>query len=110
MFVAPFRIARGVQNKVLQAFACGLPVISTPMGAEGIRCSDNQSILLAEKSSDFVLQLEKLFQFPDHYTRIANNALQLIHQHYTWESILNPFEKKLSMNQADSFPTSQTDK
>ena len=110
VFVAPFRIARGVQNKVLQAFACGLPVISTPMGAEGIRCSDNQSILLAEKSSDFVLQLEKLFQFPDHYTRIANNALQLIHQHYTWESILNPFEKKLSMNQADSFSTSQTDK
>lgn len=110
VFVAPFRIARGVQNKVLQAFACGLPVISTPMGAEGIRCSDNQSILLAETSSDFILQLEKLFQFPDHYTRIADNALRLIHQHYTWESILNPFEKKLSINQVDSFLTSQMDK
>ena len=110
VFVAPFRIARGVQNKVLQAFACGLPVISTPMGAEGIRCADNQSILLAETSSDFILQLEKLFQFPDHYTRIADNALRLIHQHYTWESILNPFEKKLSINQIDSFLTSQIDK
>ncbi|WP_041713437.1 TIGR03087 family PEP-CTERM/XrtA system glycosyltransferase [Paraglaciecola sp. T6c] len=110
VFVAPFRIARGVQNKVLQAFACGLPVISTPMGAEGIRCTENKDILLAETSSDFILQLEKLFQSPERYARIAENALQLIQQHYTWESILAPFENKLLINQTELISTSQTNK
>ena len=53
-FVAPFRLARGVQNKVLQGFACGLPVISTPMGAEGIDCTNDLDILIASTADEFL--------------------------------------------------------
>ena len=49
IFVAPLRIARGVQNKILQAFSCGLPVISTSMGAEGIDYTDRKNILIADE-------------------------------------------------------------
>jgi len=87
-FVAPFRLARGVQNKVLQAFACGLPVISTPMGAEGIDCIADESILIANNSDEFLTCIENLENNDVFYQRIKNNALNLINEHYSWQGKL----------------------
>jgi sugar transferase (PEP-CTERM/EpsH1 system associated) len=92
IFVAPFRIARGVQNKVLQAFACGIPVISTDMGAEGIRCQDGESILHANAPSEFIDHITTLTQNQATYSQLSNNALEIIKQHYSWDGMLQPFE------------------
>ncbi|MEP7702666.1 TIGR03087 family PEP-CTERM/XrtA system glycosyltransferase [Paraglaciecola sp. 25GB23A] len=100
LFVAPFRIARGVQNKVLQAFACGLPVIASPMGAEGIRCLNGESILLAETPNEFIKQIEDLLNSDSHYRFIRENAITVIQQHYSWDSILLPFEQILAVSNA----------
>jgi len=51
VFVAPLRIARGMQNKVLEAMAAGLPVVATPQAAQGID-SNNDSFLFVEDSAD----------------------------------------------------------
>ncbi len=93
IFVAPFRIARGVQNKVLQAFACELPVIATPMGAEGIRCQDGEDILTANTPHDFIQHVERLIEDPSFYGFIGRNALNTIKTHYSWDSILQPLLK-----------------
>ena len=94
-FVAPFRLARGVQNKVLQAFACGLPVISTPMGAEGIDCQKERDILIASTAEEFlscIVRLEKEKEFRE---SIKNNALALIHKHYSWQGKLQVLDDVL---------------
>ena len=94
-FVAPFRLARGVQNKVLQAFACGLPVISTPMGAEGIDCVDGEHILLANTPEDFLQQVQQLEKEASLKQTIKDNALALIHNHYSWHGKLAPLKALL---------------
>lgn len=107
IFVGPFRIARGVQNKVLQAFACGVPVISTQMGAEGIRCKDKESILIASTPQEFLQLIETLTNQEDLRHSIANKALEIIHQHYAWEGVLAPFDKILNQvvaNKANNIP------
>ncbi len=45
--VAPLRVARGVQNKVLEAMALARPVVATPEALEGIRCLPGQEVLSA---------------------------------------------------------------
>ncbi|WP_339899596.1 TIGR03087 family PEP-CTERM/XrtA system glycosyltransferase [Paraglaciecola polaris] len=90
IFVAPFRLARGVQNKVLQAFSCALPVVSTPMGAEGINCVADDSILIASTPSEFIAQVTRLATEPELSERIGAKALQLIKQEYSWEGQLSP--------------------
>jgi sugar transferase (PEP-CTERM/EpsH1 system associated) len=90
IFVAPFRLARGVQNKVLQAFACALPVISTPMGAEGILCQADQDILIASTPDEFIAQANQLIAQPERARSIGQSALQIIKQHYSWPSQLQP--------------------
>lgn len=93
IFIAPFRLARGVQNKVLQAFASGLPVISTPMGAEGIKCSVNKEILIANTPDDFINCINTLMTHESQYLEISQGALSLIKDCYAWDSVLSPLQK-----------------
>jgi sugar transferase (PEP-CTERM/EpsH1 system associated) len=51
--VAPLRIARGVQNKVLEAMAMARPVVASPQAAEGIRAEAGRDYLLAKGEADF---------------------------------------------------------
>lgn len=92
IFVAPFRLARGVQNKVLQAFASGLPVIATSMGAEGVKCADNQDIMIANTPDDYMHYLNVLISNQAKYGELSHNALTLIQDHYAWDSVLKPLQ------------------
>ena len=51
--VAPMRIARGVQNKVLEAMAMGKPVVGTPAAFEGLSLEGRYTALTAEEASAF---------------------------------------------------------
>lgn len=96
IFVAPFRIARGVQNKILQAFACGLPVIATSMGAEGIRCDAEQDILLADTLEQYMEKINLLMNSEQRYNSLSEAALINITQNYSWDSILEPMAAMLT--------------
>ncbi|WP_158769082.1 TIGR03087 family PEP-CTERM/XrtA system glycosyltransferase [Paraglaciecola sp. L1A13] len=90
IFIAPFRLARGVQNKVLQAFSCALPVVSTPMGAEGINCTPGKDVLIASDASDFVEKITFLSENKNLAADIGKRALCLIEEQYSWEGQLSP--------------------
>jgi sugar transferase (PEP-CTERM/EpsH1 system associated) len=51
--VAPLRIARGVQNKVLEGMACGRPVVATPAAIDGIDAVAGQDVLVAASTDGF---------------------------------------------------------
>lgn len=51
--VAPLRIARGIQNKVLEAMACGRPVVATPQALDGIAAEPGRDVLVAQTPKDF---------------------------------------------------------
>lgn len=92
VFVAPFLIARGVQNKVLQAMACGLPVITSALGAEGIDAVHHQELLIADNVSQYLALIEQLDD-PDYYQTVANAAIAKIHSHYSWDGQLRLLEE-----------------
>ncbi len=51
--VAPFRIARGVQNKILEAMAMGVPVVGSPTGFQGIGARREDGVRIEERPDDF---------------------------------------------------------
>ena len=85
IFIAPFRLARGIQNKVLQAFAAGIPVITSACGAEGIECRHGKHLLVANSSDEIMQAIDTLMQSPDKYALIRDNALRLVKQRYSWQ-------------------------
>lgn len=86
IFVAPFQIARGVQNKILQSFACGLPVVATAVGAEGIDCVEGQHLLIAETPDEFVAKISELTSDGEKYSAICHAALELVNNNYSWDA------------------------
>ncbi|MFC3120837.1 TIGR03087 family PEP-CTERM/XrtA system glycosyltransferase [Agaribacter flavus] len=95
IFVAPFTIARGVQNKILQAMATGLPVITSSKGAEGINCKHRQDILIADEPDTFLASLDFLLE-GDHFRTISQHARQKIVEEYSWEKHLQVFKQTIT--------------
>ena len=96
IFIAPFLLARGVQNKVLQAMSCGLATVSTPMGAEGILANAGDNMILAETADDFTEACIVLANDSAQRDRLGGNARSTIINHYSWEQVLSPLSNLLS--------------
>lgn len=84
--LAPMTIAGGTKFKVLEAFASGLPVVSTKEGVEGIACADGQEVLLADTPKEFVDQLKTL-DTNEHGEKLTKAARILVEKAYNWDSI-----------------------
>lgn len=80
--VAPLRIARGVQNKVLEAMAMARAVVVTPQAAEGIRARAGEEYILAQDANTFSEAV--LSQLVQHHSTLGQAARQVILRHYNW--------------------------
>ncbi len=94
-FVAPFRLARGVQNKVLQAVACQIPVVTTPMGAEGIGFASDATMAIAESATDFTAACIAISKNRAEALVRAEHALDSLKARYSWEQQLVPLNVAL---------------
>jgi len=61
VFVCPVLSGSGVRVKLLEAFAAGIPVVSTRIGAEGLAEEEGQFCALADSSGDFAARVTSLF-------------------------------------------------
>jgi sugar transferase (PEP-CTERM/EpsH1 system associated) len=96
-FIAPFRLARGVQNKILQAFACGLPTITTTLGSEGINCNDGEHVLIADSIEEMLRKVDWLVVNQEtEAVNLGRKAHELVKSEFSWEGKLAKLESLLS--------------
>jgi sugar transferase (PEP-CTERM/EpsH1 system associated) len=97
--VAPLKIARGVQNKVLEGLACGRPVIATQEAATGI---ENVGGLIVANEPDEWLRAVDRLQDPTHYLALEEQARVGCELHYSWDAKLRPMLDLLGLQPAPS--------
>jgi glycosyltransferase involved in cell wall biosynthesis len=85
--VVPLRVGSGTRLKVLEAMAAGVPVISTPLGAEGLDVIDGQHLLLAEGPAAFAAAVLKLAGDEDEWRRLASAGQDAVRTRYDWSAI-----------------------
>jgi glycosyltransferase involved in cell wall biosynthesis len=93
--VAPMRIARGVQNKVLEAMAVGVPVVATPLAIEGIEVRDGEDVLVGSSSEEFAAQVTRLLTDSELRRALTKKAWNKMNQFYNWDFIGAKLEKLL---------------
>lgn len=93
--VAPLRIARGIQNKVLEALAMAKPVVATPAAAEGIDARSGTHLLVADSPSDTVDALARAAD-PAGGAALGRAGRRLIEERYSWDATLAPLAGWLS--------------
>ena len=87
VYVAPLRYASGLQNKILEALAVGLPVVTTPIVADGLRGHDDPPPLrVASGATDFAECILSLLADRDEQRRLAIEGRRFVETHYTWDS------------------------
>jgi polysaccharide biosynthesis protein PslH len=94
--VAPMRIARGIQNKVLEAMAMARPVVVTPDGLEGIDAVPGQDVVLAADTPDFIAACHTLAT-PGAGDAIATAARRYVVTNCDWEARLAAFDDVLGL-------------
>lgn len=88
VFVVPLRMGSGTRLKVLEAMACGCPIVSTPIGAQGLTITDGQDLLLAENAQDFAQAVIRLHRDPTMAQQIGGKAQQFVKTNYDWSVLL----------------------
>lgn len=93
--VAPLRLARGIQNKVLEAMAMGRPVVASASCAAPIDAAVGSDLLAASDASEFASAVSTLLAAPARAADIGSAARQCVLQRYSWQSHLARIEHHL---------------
>jgi sugar transferase (PEP-CTERM/EpsH1 system associated) len=84
--VAPFRLARGVQNKILEAMAMGIPVVGTAEAFKGIAATERDGVRIADDPSSFAQQVTTFLQGDASLRREAGlQARRYVERCHRWE-------------------------
>jgi len=94
--VAPLRVARGVQNKVLEAMAMALPVVVSPQALEGIDAAPGAEVVLADGAEAFAQAVTRVLGEDD--LALRARARERVERLYSWPSNLANIEARLECN------------
>jgi len=94
--VAPLRIGAGVQNKVLEYFALGLPCVSTPLALEGFGAIDGKELWVAETPADFAAAVIRLVGDRVGAEQMAKDARSYVEQRHSWAQVLAPLRQAVA--------------
>ncbi len=93
--VAPVRIARGIQNKVLEAMAMGRPTVVTPQALEGIDAEPGRDLLLAGDAASFAAAAVAAARGPDR-GELGAAARRLVVERFGWSATLPAFDRLIA--------------
>src|SRR5262249_6797356 len=84
--VAPLRIARGIQNKVLEAMAMAMPIVVSSGALTGIRARSGEHLICAETPQEWSDACVRLVRDRAEASRLGQAARKLVLDEYTWEA------------------------
>lgn len=93
--VCPVRIGAGVQNKVLEYLALGLPVITSSLGLEGFSARSGVDLLVADSPDDYLEQVARLISDVEFGRVLARNGRQYVEEMHDWGRQLAPLVEAL---------------
>jgi glycosyltransferase involved in cell wall biosynthesis len=90
--IVPLRIGGGTRLKVFEAMAMGLPVVSTPLGAEGLQVQSGEHLLLAEGAEKVAEAVVRLLRSEELRMALGRAARNLVVTRFSSESVARQFE------------------
>ncbi len=94
--VAPLRVARGIQNKILEAMAMARPVVASQSCVAAISAEPETELLAATSVADFVAQINALLASPERTASIGGAGRQRVLQSYSWAAHLSKIDRYLN--------------
>jgi len=93
--VAPLRLARGIQNKILEAMAMARPVVAARSCVEAIEADSGAELIPADSAADFVREVDHLLRNPTQAHAIGTAGRARVLQAYSWSAHLSKIDRHL---------------
>ncbi len=87
ILLVPLKIGSGIRTKILAALAQGVPVVTTPVGAEGLAVADGCGCLVRSNPTEFATAAVELARQPELWSRVASSGMQAVAGTYSPESV-----------------------
>ena len=87
VMVVPLLEGGGTRLKILEAFAAGLPVVSTSKGAEGIKAQEGVHLLIKDSVEDIVTAVSELWSDPNLRKTLSQGGYELLEAEYSWQAV-----------------------
>ena len=91
--VAPLTIARGTQNKILEAMALGVPVVTSRVAAGGVDAEPGVHLVVADSPLEQAAAINKLLDSPAERGRLALAGRQRVLSHHSWEQSMKRLDR-----------------
>ena len=93
IFLAPMMIGTGMQNKLLEAMALGIPCITTSLANNAIHARHEEHILVANDADQFKEAIRRLQEDQELYSKLKNNARSFVQDRYSWKETAEHLRK-----------------
>lgn len=95
--VAPLRVARGIQNKILEAMAMQQPVVTVSSCAEAIGGGEGHGLFRADTAEGFAHSVDSLLGAPEAVRYLGQQARRFVLDHFSWEAHLSDIDNYLGL-------------
>jgi len=87
VFVSPLRYGAGMKGKIGQAMSFGLPVVTTSIGAEGLRLVDGEHALVADEPASFAAAVVRAYEDPTLWARLSEASWHHVERHFSARAV-----------------------
>ena len=94
--VAPLRIARGTQNKILEAMAMGIPTVTSPVAARGVDAEPGRHLLTASTPEEYAEAMLRLMEHPAERQELGAAARARVLSHHGWTRAMDMLDQLLA--------------
>jgi sugar transferase (PEP-CTERM/EpsH1 system associated) len=93
MAVAPIRYGVGIQNKVLEAMACGTPVVATAQAISAVQARSGEELLAADGAEDFAEAVLRMLGDEELRNRLGQAGRRYVEENHDWDKIAGQLEE-----------------
>lgn len=93
VLVAPIRIGGGTSYKILEAMACGVPVLTSGLGATGLEVQDKKQLCICSSPEDYLVAVDKIMEDQGFRENLRMAARRLVEEKYSWVNIAKALDE-----------------
>lgn len=93
LMVAPLNIARGTQNKILEAMALGVPVVCSELAARGVDAIPEEHLLTARDTDGYVAQISRILDSREERDRLSLQGRERMLSHHNWRQSMDRMDQ-----------------
>jgi sugar transferase (PEP-CTERM/EpsH1 system associated) len=105
LMVAPLAIARGTQNKILEAMAMGVPVVTSSAAAGGVDAEAERHLLVADRADEIARAVLRVVEQPAERARLAGSGRDRMLSHHAWPRSMQRLDRMIENCLRNASPT-----